>query len=131
MKTKLASFKLKLVTACLLLIFISCQKKQIYYYSEQGRNKMTIEAYTDSAAYMKAFLNLQITLKLYEDDLAANGKKWRHKPVSFTLLNSKKEDITKTVQFANKETLEAEVTRRVKRLENYFQKEMDERREIK
>ena len=105
MKTKLAPFKLKLITACLLFLFISCQKKQNYYYSEQGRNKKTIEAYTDSAAYIKAFLNFQIMVKLYEDDLEANGNKWRHKPVSFTLLNSKKEDITKTVQFANKEKI--------------------------
>jgi len=114
----------------LVVCVTACQQKKTYYYSIDGKNKMRIEEVSDSAAYMKAFLSFQIIIKLYEDEKTFSPNILRKKPESFVLLNEQSKDITHTVQFAKKDSLEKSAIRRVKRLKNFFQDKAEKSREV-
>jgi len=45
----------------------SCQMKKKYYYREGSKEDKVIEAYSDSAAYLEAYKNFEISKKVYND----------------------------------------------------------------
>ncbi len=125
------TFLQAIFTLLLLVICISaCKQKKTYYFSVDGKDKMEIEEISDSAAYMKAFFNFQAIIKLYEDEKTFSPNIRRKKPESFALLNGQGKDITHTVQFAKKDSLEKNVIRRIKRLKNFFQDKAEKSREV-
>ena len=53
-------FRLTLFVMALISI-TSCKTEKKYYYVENGREEKTINAHSDSAAYMDAFADFQIS----------------------------------------------------------------------
>jgi hypothetical protein len=110
------------------MLLTACKQKTTYYYSEDGKNRMTIEEVSDSAAYMKAFFNFQVSKKLYKDEKAVNPTIRRKEPQTFSLSNHLKQEITTTVQFQKKDSLENSVIHKMKLLPNYFLKKLEDQR---
>jgi len=92
--------------------------KKKYYYKENGKEEKLIEAYSDSAAYMEAFKNFEISKKVYNDMKKSLGTIYLERPISFELLNEKYEDITYKVFFADKDSLEKACAKGIDTLPN-------------
>jgi hypothetical protein len=124
--------KLQLFILILILLIIhnGCQKKHTYYYSIDGKSKMEIEAISDSAAYMQAFVNFHITRKIYRDEKAFYPNVKRKEPVYFTLYNKQEKDITNSVNFLQKDSLEKNAIKRIFRLKNIFLDDAEKSKEI-
>lgn len=120
----------KLTLLLLVICLTACKQKKTYYYSIDGKYRTKIEEASDSAAYMKAFFNFQVRIKLYEDEHIFSPNILRKKPESFILLNEQSKDITNTIQFAKKDSLEKDIIRRIKRLKNFFQDKAEKSREV-
>ncbi|HUC79780.1 MAG TPA: hypothetical protein VMR70_02655 [Flavisolibacter sp.] len=112
------------------LHLISCQTKKKYYYRE-GSKEEVIEAYTDSAAYLEAYQKFEISKKVHNDMKKTYGDTYLSAPVSFELLNDKREDITYKVSFANQDSLENNVTKSINDLPNSVEQTANEIREEK
>ena len=91
---------------------------------------MEIEEISDSAAYMKAFVNFHITRKLYRDEKAFYPNVKKKEPVYFTLYNKQEKDITNSVNFLQKDSLEKNAIKRISRLKNFFLDEAEKSKEV-
>src|SRR6185312_1965917 len=98
----------------------SCMTKK-YYYVQDGKDEKVIEADSDSAAYLKAFEYFQISKKVYNDMKKSYSNASLPEPISFDLLNGKRENITYKISFANKDSLEQAYSDDIKKLPNSFE----------
>jgi len=92
-----------------------------YYYVQDGKDEKVIEADSDSAAYLKAFEYFQISKKVYNDMKKSYSNASLPEPISFDLLNDKRENITYKISFANKDSLEQAYSDDIKKLPNSFE----------
>lgn len=109
----------------------SCQTKKKYYYREGSKEEKVIEAYSDSAAYLEAYKNFEISKKVYNDMKKSFGNSSLSAPVSFDLLNDKHEEITFKVFFANKDSLESNISKMINELPNSIEQSVAKVREEK
>jgi hypothetical protein len=113
------------------LVLTNCQAKNKYYYREGSKDEKLIEAYSDSAAYLEAFKNFEISKKVYSDMKKAYGDNYLSAPISFQLQNDKHEDITYKVSFANKDSLENSIAKTINNLPNNIEQRANKIREEK
>lgn len=109
-------------------ILFSCSTKKQYYY-QAGDKEEIIEAYSDSQAYLAAFNKFEIAKKVHSDMIITYGHSYRDLPANFTLYNNKHEDITYTVVFQNRDSLENKIVTDIRELPNSIQKTVDAVRE--
>ena len=109
----------------------SCNLKNKYYYKQDNKPEKLIEASSDSAAYMEAFKNFVIAKKVYNDMKKTLGSSYLDIPISFELLNDKHEDITYKITFADKDSLEKELTNMINGQPNSIEASMTKIREEK
>lgn len=123
---------LLLFTVSLATLFLtSCQMKKKYYYREGSKEEKLIEAYSDSAAYLEAYKNFEISKKVYNDMKKSMGGTYLTEPISFELLNDKHEDITYKVMFVNKDSLENSIVKSINELPNSIEQSVTKIREEK
>ncbi len=108
-----------------------CEQTKKYYYIEGSKEEKVIKASSDSAAYMEAVKYFEISKKVYEDIKKSLGNTYLDRPLNFKLLNSKREDITYSVYFENKDSLEQESAKRINELPNTIEKSLQKIREEK
>ncbi len=113
------------------VVLTSCQMKKKYYYREGSKEEKLIEAYSDSAAYLEAYKNFQISKKVYNEMKKSFGGSSLSEPISFDLLNDKHEEITYKVFFADKDSLENNISKMINDLPNNIQQSVDKAREEK
>jgi hypothetical protein len=114
-------------------LMTACDNNKSYKYveitAEQGllgdiekkeKEPKTIEASSDSAAYLDAFKFFCISLKISQDMQQTLGKVYST-PVNFKLINDKGEDITNTVHFSEKEKKEKEIAEQIFAMRNTLQ----------
>ncbi|HET9430456.1 MAG TPA: hypothetical protein VFO70_04730, partial [Chitinophagaceae bacterium] len=106
-----------------------CKMPKKYYYVEDRKEEEIIKADSDSSAYMKAFENFQISLKVYNDMIKSLGSTYMNKPSSFELLNDKRENIKNKIFFATKDSFEISCARRINELPNTIEKSISDSRE--
>jgi hypothetical protein len=111
------------------IINSSCNTKKKYYYIEDGNDKTLIEAYSDSAAYMKAFENFEISKKVYNDMKESLKSISIEEPVSFELLNEKKIDIRYTTTFVGKDSFENACAKNISQSPNTIEEAVVKNRE--
>lgn len=92
---------------------MSC--KQTYFYLENGKDPVQMEFDSDSAAYIKAYEKFTISKSVY-NQMKEKGYPVTE-PISFSLLNSKKEDITYKVDFYSKESIQSETKAGIDKLQ--------------
>lgn len=83
-----------------------------------------IEAENDSLAYLEAYKDFCIALKVSGDMKSSYGSSL-NTPIEFRLLNEKDEDITNLVAFKDKELKEKEIKDQIFSMENAVQKSVD------
>ena len=121
----------------LLLSFSFCSCKKSYKYVEvvdeesilggtetKEKEAKSIEAANDSSAYLEAYENFCISLKVNKDMVASLGKTYST-PKSFKLYNDKGADITYSVFFANKAQQEKEIAERIFSMKNSLRGSLD------
>lgn len=113
------------------IVLTSCQTKKKYYYREDSKKEKVIEAFSDSAAYLEAYKNFEISKKVYNDMKKSFGNSSLSAPTSFDLLNNKHEEITYTVSFANKDSLEKSISKMINDLPNNVEQSVEKVREEK
>ena len=108
------------------LILTSCEDKNMKDYSYIATSMQTnrdttlpkeqrpllIEAKSDSAAYVQAYLNFCIAKKYYYKEFRKSGAK-AGQPLSFRLLTEDSIDISKSTTFLNKKEIEKRIEKRV------------------
>jgi len=114
-----------------MIILVSCQQTKKYYYVEGTKEERVIKASSDSAAYMEAVQYFEISKKVYNDMEKSLGHSYLDRPLGFRLLNSKREDITYSVYFASKDSLEEESAKRINELPNTIEESVQRIREEK
>ena len=129
------------VLVLLSIVFFSCNniRNKKYSYTEKveevglfggtsvvQKESEEILALSDSVAYIEAFQKFVISQKVYSDMKEA-GAKYVARPISFSLYNSKGEDIT-DIYFESKYTKENEITEWVQSQPNTIKQSADERR---
>ncbi|MEY2829380.1 MAG: hypothetical protein RIQ33_1238 [Bacteroidota bacterium] len=102
-------------------ILSSCNFNKKYYYKENSKAEKLIEASSDSAAYLEAFKNFEISKKVFNDIKKSLGSSGLEAPISFELLNEGHENITYKISFANKDSLEKAIVKRINHLPNSFE----------
>lgn len=109
-----------------ILILTSCEDQTMKDYSyiatsmqtnrdttlPQEQRPLLIEAKSDSAAYVQAYLNFCIAKKYYYQEFKKSGAK-AGQPLSFRLLTEDSIDISKSVAFLNKKEIEKRIEKRV------------------
>lgn len=83
-----------------------------------------IKAENDSVAYLEAYKDFCIALKVSEDMKASHGSS-SNTPIEFILLNDRDEDITNSVSFKDKELKEKEIKDQIFSMINDLQKSAD------
>lgn len=98
----------------LMLILLSCDKKYTYIetikeksllgnsYTEKERDPDVIKAKNDTLAYLQAYRNFCISLKVY-DDMKKKGSASYFQPINFKILNENGSDIT-NIDFVTKKS---------------------------
>jgi len=81
-----------------------------YYYHEDGKEDKLIEASSDSAAYLEAYKDFEISKKSTKNVNETFGGTSLEVPTSFELLNEKHEEITYRINFAKKDSLEKSIS---------------------
>jgi len=127
----------------LLSAFTSCDNKKSYKYvevvEEEGllggsdtkeKDPKTINAATDSAAYLEAYQSFCISLKVNKDMKQSLGKVYST-PTKFKLYNDKGTDITNTVFFADKDKREKEIEENIFSMGNTIQESVDKSKKEK
>lgn len=100
------------------LLVIACNSSKKYYYVQDSKEEKVFNAISDSAAYLKAYEYFQISEKVYKDMKSKYGSAYLDQPISYKLLNSKREDITYRVHFLKKDSLLEDVSNNIKELPN-------------
>ena len=113
------------------LFLTTCQMKKKYYYHENGKEEKLIKAYTDSAAYLEAFKNFEISKKVYNDMRKSIGGSYLSEPISFELLNDQHENITYKVDFKTKDSSENSIKEIINGMSNTIEESMSKIREEK
>lgn len=88
------------------------------------KESITIEATTDSVAYLEAFQNFCISLKVNRDMKKSMGNVYST-PKDFKLYNENDSEITNTISFIDKGKLEKEIEVKVFSLKNNVQESVD------
>ena len=83
---------------------------------------LEIRAISDSAAYVKAYQHFCISKTFYNREYKKSGA-IAGKPLSFKLLNEESIDISKSINFLNKESIEMNIEKKVWELENAMNSE--------
>lgn len=123
---------LLLITSIMVTVALtSCQMKKKYYYREGSKDEKLIEAYSDSAAYLEAYKNFEISKKVYKEMKESLGSSSLSEPISFDLLNDKHEEITYKVFFADKDSLENNIAKMINDLPNNIEQSVAKVREEK
>ncbi|OLY93512.1 hypothetical protein [Cnuella takakiae] len=104
--------------------------KKKYYYSE-GSKEEIIEAYSDSAAYLEAYKKFEISKKVHNDMKKAYGDTYLSAPITFELLNEKREDITYKVSLTKQDSLESNIAKSINNLPNSVEQTAKKIREEK
>lgn len=117
--------------ALLSVLTFSCNINKKYYYQENSKDEKEILASSDSAAYLEAYQNFQISKKVYNNMKESLGSTYITEPLSFTLYNEKHEDITYKVTFENYEQLKKEIENRILGLKNSLGESIQKSREEK
>jgi len=81
-----------------------------YYYHENGKEDKLIEAFSDSAAYLEAYTDFEISKKSKKNVNETFGGNPLEIPTSFELLNEKHEEITYKINFAKRDSLEKSIS---------------------
>ena len=124
-------------------LLTSCDNTKNYKYveidNEEGilggnttteKDPKTINAATDSAAYLEAYQNYCISLKVNRDMKQSLGTASAI-PTGFKLYDDKGTDITNSVFFADKEKQEKEIKDRIFSMENSIQESVDRNKKEK
>lgn len=127
----------------LILLFTSCDNKKNYKYveivNEEGilggtttieNDPKIIHAATDSAAYLEAYQNYCISLKVNRDMKQSLGTV-SSTPTDFKLYNDKGTDIKNSVFFAGKDIQEKEIEDRIFSMSNTIQESVDKNKKEK
>lgn len=123
--------KLILTAIIITILFSSCDNKYKYVETVNEESVLggtdikekepeIIKAPDDSSAYLEAFQKFCISVKVNKDMKASLGKTYST-PVDFKLYNDKDQDISNTVNFANKDKKEKEISERIFSLKNTVQ----------
>lgn len=120
-------------TLILSAVFASCDSKKNYKYvevvQEEGvfggvdikeKDTKAIKAATDSTAYLEAYKNFCIAVKVNKDMKLSLGKVYST-PLKFKLLNDKGIDIANTILFTTKDQKEKEIEERIFSMKNTIQ----------
>jgi hypothetical protein len=131
------------VVLILLSFFTSCDNKKSYKYvevvSEDGllggtstkdKDPETIKATTDSAAYLEAYQNFCISLKVHGDMKKSLGTVYST-PKEFKLYNAEGSEISNTIFFADKDKREKEIEDRIFSMRNTIQESVDKNKKEK
>ncbi len=111
------------------ILFFSCDFNKKYYYVEDSKEEKLIEASSDSAAYMEAYTNFQISKKVYRDMNQSMGTVTLSEPISFSLLDENRKDITFLISFSNKDSIEKSIENRINELPNNIEETVKKGRE--
>lgn len=125
----------------LIVAVTSCTQSKTYKYIEiteedgllggvekKEKEPRTIEASSDSAAYLDAFQYFTISMKVNNDMREAMGTMYS-RPIEFRLFNNLGEDIAKSVFFLNKDSLEQQILQRVNSKRNTIKESIDKSKE--
>lgn len=130
---------LKQITTLLFILALltSCNNNKTYKYVEfvkeesllggtetKEKASQLISAESDSAAYLEAYKNYSISLKVNKDMKQSMGKTYST-PVEFKLYDDKNKDITNSILFPDKEKREKEVTDQIFAMKNSIQESVD------
>ena len=86
----------------------------------------TIKAKDDSTAYVEAFRQFCLSVKVHKEMLQSKAfGDYSTTPISFKLLNENEEDITSSIIFANKFQLEKEIENQVFSTKNSVQESLN------
>jgi hypothetical protein len=124
-------------------LFSSCNKSKSYKYveivEEEGllggtdtkeKEAKTIKASTDSSAYLQAYQNFCVSLKVNKDMKQSLGKVYST-PTKFELYDSKGVEITNSVLFADKDKREKEIEDKIFSMRNNIQESVDKNKQEK
>lgn len=104
------------ISIILITIFIGCDIKKKYYYQEDLKEEVLIEATTDSSAYIEAYTKFQISKTVHEQMKAEYGSFGTSEPISFSLFDANHKEIFPTIY--NKDSIEKEIEIRINKLPN-------------
>jgi hypothetical protein len=111
------------------ILLFGCNIKKNYYYVEDSKEEKLIEASSDSSAYMEAYTKFQISKKVYRDMNQSMGTVTLSEPISFSLLDENRKDITFLISFSNKDSLEKFTENRINDLPNNIEESVKKGRE--
>lgn len=125
------------VSLLLTLALYSCDNNKTYKYVEvvqdegilggtdtKDKEEKPIKAANDSSAYLQAYQNFCISVKVNKDMKTSLGKTYST-PKSFKLYDDKGKEISNTVFFADKEKSEKEIEERIFSMKNNIQESVD------
>lgn len=121
----------------LLSVFTACDNKKNYKYVEvveetgilggsdiKEKDPKIIKAATDSAAYLEAYQNFCISLKVNKDVKQSLGTNYST-PIRFKLYNDMGSDITDKIFFSDKDKREKEIKKSIFSMSNTIQESVD------
>lgn len=111
------------------ILLFSCGMNKKYYYVEDSKEEKLIEAPSDSAAYLEAYTKFQISKKVFRDMKKSMGTISLSEPISFSLLDENRKDITFSISFSNKDSLEKISENRINELPNSIEETVKKGRE--
>ncbi len=111
------------------ILLFSCGMNKKYYYVEDSKEEKLIEAPSDSAAYLEAYTKFQISKKVFRDMKKSMGTISLSEPISFSLLDESRKDITFSISFSNKDSLEKMSENRINELPNTIEETVKKGRE--
>lgn len=130
-------------TLILFSFLTSCDNKKSYKYveivNEEGilghtsakeKDPKPIKAATDSSAYLEAYQNFCISLKVNRDMKQSLGTVYST-PKAFKLYNDKGSDITNSISFVEKDEREKEIEERIFSMNNTLQESVDRNKKEK
>jgi hypothetical protein len=80
--------------------------------SPKEAKPLEVKAISDSDAYLKCYLNFCLATRFYNEEFQKSGT-ISGKPLSFRILNENSEDITESIMFMYKDSLEKNIERKV------------------
>lgn len=119
------------------VILQSCENPKFYQYvevvkeeslfgrvDEKEKEPITLKAISDSAAYIEAYEDFCISLKVNSDMKESIGKVYTT-PIKFKLINEEGEDIADNVDFSDKELIENAIRSKIFLLRNTIKESID------
>ncbi len=98
------------------ILFFSCGMNKKYYYVEDSKEEKLIEAASDSAAYVEAYTNFQISKKVYEEMKGEYGTIGLSEPTFFSLFDENHKEIYPSL--LSKDSIEKDIETSINNMPN-------------